>query len=103
MSTTALACEHWYEIGCYTSHVLDWWMKWGLWIPRKLCGLLLDGLAEVIEGLPAVPGASLVSSNAGALSALSFWLHVLAIKEGVSILLAALIARWILRRLPVIG
>ena len=75
-----------------------------LWVPLKLWELLLDGLAALLEALP-VPG--FVQQADSAFSAISgnvlFFAQKFAVGEGISMILAAYVLRFIIRRLPVVG
>lgn len=98
-----MECEAWYDIPCHLSNFGDWLITVLLWFPRKIFELLLDGLAAVIEAFPALDALSVFASNAAALGSLSWLLDVFAVREGVALIMGALILRFLLRRIPFIG
>lgn len=75
-----------------------------LWVPLKLWELLLDGLASVIE---AIPVPDFVNSAQGYFNGISpqiLWvLNLFAVPEGMTMVMAALVLRFVVRRLPVVG
>jgi hypothetical protein len=86
------------------AQVATWALDVGLWIPRKTYELLLDALGYVLGALP-VP--EVIALHAGALSAISgpvlWWLSILQVPAGLSMVLAAYGVRFVIRRLPFIG
>lgn len=75
-----------------------------LWVPRKLWAELLEALQALIHSLP-VP--DFVADASGYFSAISgnilFFAQKLAVGEGITMILGALVLRFILRRIPLIG
>ena len=75
-----------------------------LWVPLKLYGLLLDGLATVLEAIPIPAWASSVEGYASAISSsVLFYIQPFNLTEGVTILLGAYGIRFLIRRIPFIG
>ncbi|WP_350446827.1 hypothetical protein ABS648_23285 [Pseudomonas solani] len=84
--------------------VLGWLLDLALWLPKKLWGAILDGLATLIEKIP-VPE---FLANAGSFfdqipTGVVFFMQYFAVAEGLSMVTVALLLRFIVRRLPVIG
>ena len=88
----------------FLSQILVWLKDLLLWIPRKLAELVLDALAALIEAIP-VPAWL---SNAGTYLAgidptIAFFLQGFRFAEGLTIIFAAYILRFLIRRIPLIG
>lgn len=75
-----------------------------LWVPRKLWAEMLDGLASLLESIP-VPDFVLQAQDAfaGIGGNVLFFAQKLAVGEGITMILAALVLRFLLRRIPLIG
>ena len=75
-----------------------------LWVPRKLTELVLDGLALLIEAIP-VPTWLANAGNylAGIDPTIAFFLQGFRFAEGLTIIFAAYILRFLIRRIPLIG
>lgn len=84
--------------------ILEWVKELLLWIPRKIWEELLDGLATVIESIP-VPDFMLDAANAfdSIGGNVLFFAQKFAVGEGIAMVLAAYLLRFILRRIPLIG
>ncbi|MCY1279471.1 hypothetical protein D9M68_328050 [compost metagenome] len=84
--------------------VLQWLLDALLWVPQKLWQMILDGFAAVIEAIP-VPDfiASAGSFFGGIPASVVYFLDFFAIREGLAMMIAALLLRFILRRIPLIG
>lgn len=85
------------------SQFAEWLVNVLLWIPRKVFEAIVDGLIAVAQALPPVPALEAWNSAAPALAGLAYFAHVVALKEGVSIIIGTLIVRFLLRRIPFIG
>lgn len=72
-----------------------------LWIPRQIFSAFVDGLIFLFNLIP-VPDF-LSNMDLSGLSAIGWWLGVFEIPLGMSIVMSALLARFILRRVPLIG
>jgi hypothetical protein len=104
MATPAQVCGHWYNIGCHLGNVMDWWLDLELWLPRKIGALVLDALASLIEAMPAPAAIETFTSNIGtAMSGAGYLAGIFAVKEGLALIAAAYVARFVLRRIPLIG
>lgn len=80
-----------------------------LWFPKKLFSLLIDGLIALLEVMPdpcciseAVSAFQWLSSMAGSLG-LGYIFGLVDFNYGFRVILCAYVARFILRRIPVIG
>ncbi len=82
----------------------QWLMDLLLWIPKKLFELIMDVFASLFEALP-VPDFIIRASDAfsGISGNVLFFASKFAIAEGLAIYIGALILRFIIRRLPLIG
>lgn len=83
---------------------LDWLLDVLLYIPKKIYEWLLDSFAWIIENIP-VP--DFFTSMAGAFAntplGVVYFLDIFLINEGLAIVLAAYLLRFIIRRIPFIG
>jgi len=86
------------------SDFMVWLKDLLLWLPLKLTELLLDGLALLVESIP-VP--TWLQGAGGFLSAIdptvAFFLEAFQFGQGLTIVIAAYIIRFLIRRIPVIG
>lgn len=75
-----------------------------LWLPRKLWQLISDALASVIEAIP-VPSfmENLGSLFSGMPEGVAYFVGAMALGQGVAIILAAYVIRFVIRRIPLIG
>ena len=88
----------------FLSDILVWLKDLLLWIPRKLTELILDGLAALIEAVPVPDWLN----NAGNFLAsidptVLYFLEAFQFAQGLTIVLAAYVIRFLIRRIPVIG
>ncbi|MCY1531069.1 hypothetical protein D9M68_662820 [compost metagenome] len=84
--------------------VLDWWLELILWLPKKIWALLLDGLASAIEALPVPAFIAQADSFFGNIPpSIVYFFDLFAVGEGLAMIVAALLARFLLRRIPLIG
>ncbi|TJY55761.1 hypothetical protein E4T66_20485 [Sinimarinibacterium sp. CAU 1509] len=83
---------------------LSWLLDVFLYVPRQVYALLMDGLATVIEALPApAAGSAFVTYAASLPSGMGYLSDVFQVPAGVSMLAGALALRFLLRRIPFIG
>lgn len=88
----------------YLAQALQFLLDMFLWIPKKVWELLLDGLATVIEAIPVPDFVSNIGAYFGAISPnILFFAKLLAIPEGVAMYTTAMLLRFLIRRIPVIG
>ncbi|MGX5724805.1 DUF2523 family protein [Metapseudomonas otitidis] len=84
--------------------LLGWWLDFVLWLPKKVWGYVFDGLATVIEKLPVPDFVSQAGSFMSQLpSGVVFFFQYFAVAEGLAMITASLLLRFILRRIPFIG
>lgn len=84
--------------------VLEWIKEFFQWIGNFIYSGLLDGLASVIEAIPVPDFLSQANSFFGNIpSIIVFFFQYFAIAEGLGFIAVALVARFILRRIPFIG
>lgn len=88
----------------YIEKFAEWLKELLLWIPRTIWAELLDALAGVIEaiGVPQFITQAQVAFQ-GIPTTMIFFATKLAIPEGIAMMLVALTARFVLRRIPFIG
>jgi len=83
---------------------LAWLTELLLWVPLKLWDLVLTGIEAFFDWLP-VP--SFVSGAGASLASISpevaYFAEALALGPGLSMILAAYVIRFVIRRLPVVG
>lgn len=88
----------------WLNEILNWFVKWAEWIPKKIYSAVMDGIASFIN---AIPVPSFMQDAAGAFagipSTVMFFASAFELGFGVKIVLAALVLRFILRRIPLIG
>lgn len=88
----------------YLSQLFQFLLDLLLYLPKKVWELLLDGFAKVLESIPVPDFVSNIGGYFGAISPnILFFAKALAIPEGVAMYLTAMVIRFIIRRLPVIG
>lgn len=84
--------------------LLDWVLQVLLWAPKKVWSLILDGLASVIEGLPVPDFVAQAGSFFGNIpGSVVYFFQFFAVAEGLAMVSLALILRFALRRIPLIG
>jgi hypothetical protein len=75
-----------------------------LWIPRKLWAEMLEALSGILDAIP-VPDFMTDASGymSGIPSGVLWTLDLFAVKEGAAMIVAALVLRFVVRRIPIIG
>lgn len=88
----------------YIEQFASWLKELLLYLPKKWWADLLDALASVIQSLP-VPDFVYQAANAFASTPpmVVFFANKFAVPEGIAMMLVALTARFVLRRIPLIG
>lgn len=82
----------------------EWLVDVLLWVPLKLCELVLAGLSSLINGIPVPEWLSDLSYSAAALDpGVAFFLNMLQVPAGLAMLGSAYGIRFLIRRIPVIG
>ncbi|HSX90710.1 MAG TPA: DUF2523 family protein [Pseudomonas sp.] len=84
--------------------VLDWIYDFFQWLGQKIFSGLLEGLASVLNAIP-VPGFFSDAANFfnNIPSSVLFFLNLFAVGEGIAMITAALVIRFLIRRIPIIG
>lgn len=88
----------WYEVGCHMTWLRDEFHAFALWLYEAV----LSGCASAIEAFP-VPDFMLGVSTQALPSGVAFFVDALQLPVGLAIIGSAYIARFLLRRIPVIG
>lgn len=82
----------------------DWLRDLLLWVPRKIWELLLDGLAAVIEAIPVPAWLADIGDVFDAIpDGVVYFAQALQLPAGLSMVIAAYVLRFLIRRLPIIG
>lgn len=82
----------------------SWLLDVLLWVPRKVYGLLLEGLATVIEAIPVGGIADALSGGWGGVGDGVLWaLGLVRLDVGIPLVASAYLTRWVIRRLPLVG
>ncbi|MGQ0619660.1 MAG: DUF2523 family protein [Panacagrimonas sp.] len=75
-----------------------------LYVPKKVWSELLEALASVIEVIPAPEAVSVWNAQAAnAFAGAGFFVNLAALDVGITLVGSALLARFLLRRIPFIG
>lgn len=91
-------------MGDLLSDFASWLVEVLLYIPRQTLSLLLQGLSALIQALPVPAAFQEFAGYAAQLTPGLIWgFDLVAAKESLAIVLAALTARFLLRRIPFIG
>ncbi|WP_285960735.1 hypothetical protein [Pseudomonas tohonis] len=84
--------------------LLDWGMELLEWFPKKLFSVVMDGLASFLEAIPVPDFIATAGSFFGGIHpGIAYVCTLLAVNEGIAMMIAALTLRFILRRIPLIG
>lgn len=88
----------------FLERILTWLVELLLWVPHKLYSLVLDAFAAIIEAIP-VPDfmSDLGSLVAGLDPAIAYFSAPLQLGTGMTWVFGALVLRFLIRRIPVIG
>ncbi|ONF42347.1 hypothetical protein BTO32_16275 [Marinobacter lutaoensis] len=74
-----------------------------LWVPRQLFGLLVDAVELMLIWIPEIHIVDVQGIFNGLGGQLLYFLTVMEFDYGMTAMMTALIARFILRRIPFIG
>ncbi|MCY1371033.1 hypothetical protein D9M68_896980 [compost metagenome] len=86
------------------TEILEWILEMVLWLPKKIWSLLLDGLASVIESLPVPDFVASAGNFFGNIpGSVVYFFQFFAVGEGLAMIATALVLRFALRRIPLIG
>lgn len=88
----------------WINDILKWFVEWAEWIPKKIYSAVMDGVAKFIN---AIPVPSFMNDAAGAFagipSTVMYFASSFELNFGIKVVLLALVARFVLRRIPLIG
>ncbi|MCY1287098.1 hypothetical protein D9M70_360840 [compost metagenome] len=88
----------------WLDELVKFFLEWAEWIPKKLYSVVMDGIAKFFN---AIPVPDFVHQAAGAFqgipSTVMYFASMFELNFGLKIVLVALVARFILRRIPLIG
>lgn len=87
----------------WLGEILLWLLDVLLWAPKKLYELICDGLASVIEAIPAPSWLTGANPFASIDPGIVYFGEALQLGEGVTIILSAYLLRFVIRRIPLIG
>lgn len=93
-----MATCKWYDVSCGAEWVRDEMHAFSLWCYESV----LSGMASLFEAIP-VPDFFLQVGTVQMPAGVAFFASAFEIPFGLSLLVGAYIARFILRRIPVIG
>lgn len=83
---------------------LSWLLGKLLWLPKWILSKILDALAALVNAIPVPEAFTQFANSIGSLSGSVVWfLDLLQFKFGVAVISSALLARFLLRRIPGIG
>jgi hypothetical protein len=99
---TGQSCD-WYDLPCHATGFAEWLFDVALYIPRKSFELLTDALASTIEAIPPLEASSTAVTALSAISDAGYVAGLVALQEGIGLVLATLLLRFLLRRIPLIG
>lgn len=84
--------------------VLDWIYDFFQWLGQKIFAGVLEGLASVLN---AIPVPDFFNDAAGLFNNIPpsflFFLNLFAVGEGIAMITGALVLRFLIRRIPIIG
>lgn len=99
---TGQSCE-WYDLPCHATSFAKWLFDALLFIPRKVFEGLLDALAALVEAIPVPDAIAQAKVSMSALAGMGYVADLVALKQGLALVMGSLIARFLLRRIPGIG
>lgn len=83
---------------------LDWVLELVEWIPKTIWKELLDAFASAIEAIPVPDFMNQAGSFFGDIPGeIVYFFQFFAVAEGVAMILSALVLRFLIRRIPIIG
>jgi hypothetical protein len=82
--------------------VIDFIIEVVLWIPRFIYSLFVDMVEFFVNMLPDMSGIGDAMATFNA-SGVGYFVYMMNLNTGLSLIFTAYVARWILRRIPGIG
>lgn len=88
----------------WINELTEWFFDFLQWLPKKIYAEVMDGLASFIEWIP-VPNFINEASSAfsGIPSQVMYFADIFELNFGITVVLAALSLRFLIRRIPFIG
>lgn len=84
--------------------ILQWVYDFFQWLGQKIFAELLEGLAAVLNAIPVPSFFNDAANFFNAIpSSFLFFLNLFAVGEGIAMITAALVLRFLIRRIPIIG
>lgn len=88
----------------WLNDALQWFYDFMLWLPRKLWKLFLDGLHELVDAIEPPAFFAQAAQYASSVPPEVLWaFDLFAVSTGLGMVLTALVLRFLIRRLPIIG
>lgn len=92
------------DIACHLSSFSEWLLDALLYVPKWVWQEMLGALAALIEAMPAPDFFATFAGNIGGIAGSVVWfLDLFQFKAGVAMILSALLLRFLIRRIPIIG
>lgn len=86
------------------SDFAEWLKELLLWIPRQIWESILAALAAVLEAIPVPDFISTAQGYFNGVGGNVLWvLNLFAVPQGMAMVMSALILRFLVRRIPLIG
>lgn len=89
--------ENWFN------KLTDWFLDLVLWIPRMIVSFVADVIETAMSWVPEIELASLQTALNGLGGEVLYFMNLFQAGYGITVVLGALAARFLLRRIPVIG
>lgn len=84
--------------------ILKWFAEWAEWIPKKLYSAAMEGIGKFLNAIPVPDFMTQADGAFAGIPATVLWFaSTFQLSFGIKVVLAALVARFILRRIPLIG
>lgn len=84
--------------------MMEWFYDLVQWIPKKIWASLLDALASLLESIPVPDFMHQINGFFLSIPPGVIWLlQYAAVAEGVGFITAAMVIRFVIRRIPIIG
>lgn len=74
-----------------------------LFVPRLIMSVLADAVEAGMEMIPTVDGLDMANALSGITGEVLYFMTLLELDFGLTVVFGALIARFVVRRIPVIG
>lgn len=88
----------------WLNDILKWFVDWAEWIPKKIYSVAMEGIGKFLSAIPVPDFMSQAGGAfAGIPSSVMWFASTFELSFGIKVCLAALLARFILRRIPFIG